>query len=220
MSNALVSKNNNFIESTRANGFSILRTLLVSPVAFLATGGLIWGMERLIFTEPLAVKEIPPYVVPSPILGEQKQQVTRRDPPVKPDEPEMEPEVPNLKEFTIDESTGGELIFDDDLVTPKTTLQTFSADVPIATMLSQPDYPVRAARNGIEGYVDVTFDVAPSGAAENVTVTSAVPERIFDRAAVNAVKRWKFQPAEKNGKPVRFEGMTHRIVFQMAQPTG
>lgn len=193
------------------------RTVLAAPAALLVTAGLIWGMERLAYIEPLDVVEPPPYVVPSPVLGEQKEIETRIEPPVKPEEPTLEPKVPELDKLPRDQGQEIPPLFSRDLPTKGETELSFSADVPIATLLSNPEYPRRAASQGIEGYVDVVFDVQASGATDNIKILSAQPDNIFDRAAVNAVKRWKFQPAEKNGKPVSFQGMTHRIVFQMAR---
>lgn len=217
MSNTNAFSSHYYVTDSTSVDYPILRAALVAPAALLVTAGLIWGMERLIFTEPMEKPEPAPHVVPSPVLGEQDVIETRRNPPDRPEESAPEPTVPELDPFTMESSDTTALSIDRRSVTNTKTELMFSADVPIATLLSNPEYPRRAALQGLEGYVDVSFDVQASGATENIRVVHAEPERVFDRAAVNAVKRWKFQPAEKQGKPVAFQGMTHRVIFQMAQ---
>ncbi len=197
--------------------FMIVRALMISPAALFATGFLIWGMERLIYTDPLVVEEAPVYSVPSPVLKEQPVIETRRNEIEKPAKVEEEPPVPPLDKFEMD--PGPPLMPGENFVehVADQHKMTFSTDVPIATMLVQPEYPTRLANRGIEGFVDVKFDVTAMGTAENVKVIFSEPERVFDKAALNAVKRWKFQPAEKNGKPTAYKGMEHRIVFQMSK---
>ena len=46
----------------------------------------------------------------------------------------------------------------------------FSANTPIPTVMVQPTYPRRAANKGIEGFVDVQFDVTEMGTAENIRI--------------------------------------------------
>lgn len=64
------------------------------------------------------------------------------------------------------------------------------------------DYPPEAARKGVEGSVDVSFTISPQGKVNDITVTSAVPSDIFNRAAIAAVRRWKYEPKTVNGVPV------------------
>ena len=62
-------------------------------------------------------------------------------------------------------------------------------------------YPLRAARRGEQGWVDVEFTVNPDGSVSNVHVTDSKPRYVFDRAAIDAVSRWRFKPALINGQP-------------------
>lgn len=65
-----------------------------------------------------------------------------------------------------------------------------------------PAYPIEAARNQTSGYAVVEFTVSPDGSVENPHVIESSPRRVFDSAAVQAVRRSKFKPALKDGKPV------------------
>ena len=64
------------------------------------------------------------------------------------------------------------------------------------------EYPQEAARKGIEGSVDVSFTVTSQGKVTDVLVLDAQPSEIFNRSAVAAVRRWKYDPKTINGVPV------------------
>ena len=63
---------------------------------------------------------------------------------------------------------------------------------PIST--PAPRYPRDAYREGTSGEVQVEFTVGTDGSVTSARVVRADPPRVFDREALNAVKRWKFQP--------------------------
>ena len=42
----------------------------------------------------------------------------------------------------------------------------------------------------------VMITVAPDGSVTNARVVRATPPRVFDREALNAVRRWKFEPID------------------------
>ena len=63
---------------------------------------------------------------------------------------------------------------------------------PIST--SAPRYPPEALRAGQAGEVLVEFTVSPDGSVSSARVVRADPARVFDREAVAAVRRWRFEP--------------------------
>ena len=63
---------------------------------------------------------------------------------------------------------------------------------PIST--PAPSYPREAYRDGTSGEVQVEFTVGTDGSVTSARVVRADPPRVFDREALSAVKRWKFQP--------------------------
>lgn len=89
-------------------------------------------------------------------------------------------------------------------------------DYPIAQYLVNAQYPRTALQRGIEGYVDVRFDVNEQGQTENIQVLSAVPEGVFNSAAIKAVAKWRYQPKLVDGVPKYFSGVSNRVRFQMA----
>lgn len=65
-----------------------------------------------------------------------------------------------------------------------------------------PSYPLEAKQQGREGTVTLAVVVTEKGVPEDVRVAkSAAPD--LDENAVDAVRQWKFEPALKDGKPVK-----------------
>ena len=59
-----------------------------------------------------------------------------------------------------------------------------------------PRYPPEALRAGTSGEVLVEITVGTDGSVTNARVVRATPPRVFDREALNAVRRWKFEPID------------------------
>jgi len=57
-----------------------------------------------------------------------------------------------------------------------------------------PRYPADALRAGTSGEVLVEITVGTDGSVSEARVLRASPPRVFDREALNAVRRWKFEP--------------------------
>jgi TonB family protein len=76
------------------------------------------------------------------------------------------------------------------------------------------EYPPEAARAGIEGAVDVSFTVSPEGKVSDVSVSRAFPSDIFNRAAMAAVRRWKYEPKIVDGTPVEAQ-VQLRVQFKL-----
>ena len=63
-------------------------------------------------------------------------------------------------------------------------------------------YPTAAMRARQEGWVVVSFTVDPDGTTSDVKVIESQPRHVFDRAAMDAVERYRFNPAMKDGVAV------------------
>jgi protein TonB len=59
-----------------------------------------------------------------------------------------------------------------------------------------PRYPPEALRAGTSGEVLVEITVGTDGSVTSARVVRATPPRVFDREALNAVRRWKFEPID------------------------
>jgi len=75
----------------------------------------------------------------------------------------------------------------------------------------RPKYPKRARRRGIEGEVVISFLVKANGSVDtdSLSITSARPAKVFNKAVLKAVARWKFS------KAARAYRNTQRLVFKL-----
>ncbi|MBN2516376.1 MAG: energy transducer TonB [Deltaproteobacteria bacterium] len=64
-----------------------------------------------------------------------------------------------------------------------------------------PAYPRIARRRGYEGIVLLSVKVLDNGNVDEVTIKKSSGRSILDRAALEAVRRWKFDPASRLGTP-------------------
>jgi protein TonB len=85
--------------------------------------------------------------------------------------------------------------------------------VPIVRV--NPQYPLRASERGIEGWVEVQFTISRAGTVKDPVVTNAQPQNIFDREALRAIRKWKYNPKIENGEPVERPGVRVRLTFQL-----
>jgi TonB family protein len=76
------------------------------------------------------------------------------------------------------------------------------------------EYPTDAARKGIEGAVDLSFSISAQGEVYDVTVLHSEPSNIFNRAAISAVRRWKYEPKTVDGVPVEARAQL-RLTFKL-----
>lgn len=84
----------------------------------------------------------------------------------------------------------------------------------------EPKYPVQAARDGINGYVVMRFSIMEDGTVDEVEVIEAEPKRVFDKEAIRALKRWKYQPKIENGKALKQTGQKVRLDFNLENAGG
>ncbi|TLY94201.1 MAG: energy transducer TonB [Gammaproteobacteria bacterium] len=64
---------------------------------------------------------------------------------------------------------------------------------------ASPDYPAPALTQHLSGSVVLEFTVDTSGETRDIHVVEATPPGVFDQAAINAVKHWRYAPPLVNG---------------------
>ncbi|AAM40888.1 energy transducer TonB [Xanthomonas campestris pv. campestris] len=74
--------------------------------------------------------------------------------------------------------------------------------VPMQGQMPPPRYPAAALRRGDAGDVVVRVDVDAAGNPGGVALVQRSGSRDLDRAAMEAVRRWRFHPAQRGGQPV------------------
>jgi TonB family protein len=65
-----------------------------------------------------------------------------------------------------------------------------------------PTFPAGALQRRLSGWVDVQFVVKSDGLVSDVIIMGAEPVGIFEQAAVDAVKKWRYKPAQRDGHAV------------------
>jgi len=83
---------------------------------------------------------------------------------------------------------------------------------PKAISAPDPKYPDIPADAEPQGTVVMLIGVSAKGHVEAVRVMHS-DETAFEKTAVETVKKWKFKPAEKNGRPVPVQ-VTVEMKFQ------
>ncbi|MDQ2069467.1 energy transducer TonB [Natronospira bacteriovora] len=78
----------------------------------------------------------------------------------------------------------------------------------------EPQWPREALVQGIEGWVRIEFTIREDGSVANPRVIESEPRRVFDRAALRAIQRWRFRPRIVDGRPVERQA-TQTIEFNL-----
>jgi protein TonB len=77
-----------------------------------------------------------------------------------------------------------------------------------------PEYPPRALQQRIGGYVDLQFTITATGTIRDAKVLASQPSFVFDRAALRAVRKWRYNPKVEEGVPVARQGVKVRLRFE------
>jgi protein TonB len=88
------------------------------------------------------------------------------------------------------------------------------ADV-IPLVRVQPMYPPTAAQARIEGWVRLVFDINTTGSVKNARVIASQPPDVFDMAALQAIKKWKYKPKIENGERVERYNIVVQLTFEL-----
>lgn len=72
----------------------------------------------------------------------------------------------------------------------------------------EPQYPQKAAMQGLEGAVTVSFTITKTGSVRDVKIVESNPPRVFDRSVQRAVMRWRYKPRYVNGEAVERRSYT------------
>jgi TonB family protein len=100
--------------------------------------------------------------------------------------------------------------------TAKRTNEFITASSLQLTRYVPPDFPVAARARGMSGWVDVQFVVRTDGSVADVIIMGAEPVGIFERAAVDAVRKWHYKPVVRNGEALNRRARL-RVQFALQQ---
>lgn len=150
------------------------------PLARVAVGAAVLAGVAFAGVTVMSLTRSPPATVPSATSGEPSTQPTERV---------VEPESPA--------GSTAARVMTADLPTSVDLVETPLSIQPIAR--TPPDYPPGALKDGVEGYVQLEFDVTAFGTVENVRIVESSAE-LFEEPAVRAISTWRYLPRISGGK--------------------
>lgn len=203
-------------------GFKMKKLLSVISLASIVTFSLFVFMAYLVNSDEVNIVDpLPDVIVDVYQTKPEKPAVDRvKKLPEPPKAPEPMPKVMTEIDPTSPTDEVGEILVN--VKVPSTTLGT--GDIftkpdhdarPIVRI--SPKYPITAARDGIEGWVKLAFDINKVGEVVNISILDSYPKRTFDKAAKQALKRWKYKAKLLNGKTVYQTHQTVQLDFNMDQ---
>ncbi|MEZ8036564.1 energy transducer TonB [Vibrio crassostreae] len=162
------------------------------------------------------------------VMVEQEQEVQRRQRavPEKPEMPEPPPEAQTSQsqaEVTPLNSMSSLPLLDlntsiDGLAINAPTFSDFGSNQQAMPLYRvEPRYPAKALKRGAEGHVIMSFTIDETGRPIDIQVTDANPRRMFEREAMRALKKWKYQPKVVDGKAIAQVGQTVKLEFKLAK---
>jgi periplasmic protein TonB len=90
---------------------------------------------------------------------------------------------------------------------------------PIPLECAAPEYPAGAASVSEQGRVQLELAIDSSGRVESARVLHSSGFPRLDEAAQSCVRRWRFQPAQRDGVAITWR-LEHTIVFRIASAPG
>jgi protein TonB len=197
-----------------------LRLLAVSAAAAAVTFGLFWVMQALIGVAGELLEDKPSLVVDFVRLKRdtqpetKKREIPDRKPPEQPPPP---PPMNFSQNLDADDAVGAVVPFvEAGIDVAAADLGTGGSDRDVVPLVRvEPQYPMSAKQRGVEGWVELRFTITKAGTVADIEVTASVPGTIFNRAAVQAVSKWRYNPKVENGAAVDRPGVRQRIKFEL-----
>jgi len=154
--------------------------------------------------------------------------IIRSKPPEKPQPPKKKPPPPKLQQLQVHKPKVNPLVMPTPRLQTKLNLNdalylgSFHKQAPVQRIIQEgipqgmqqeiqvdeevvplvriaPIYPSRAARLNIQGWVKFEVLIDKEGSVKKVKVLNSHPSGIFNRAAIKAMKRWRFRPKVIDG---------------------
>ncbi|HIF9434759.1 TPA: energy transducer TonB [Photobacterium damselae] len=218
----------------------MLRVLMAFPLAILLAGGLFTFMAWIVDNGSRQEPESTPPLSFNMVMVEQESEVQRRQRvvPPKPEAPKPPPQimpsqskptsvstlpVASISALGLDTSISGIAVS-----APKfgkiegaanlgAGINVGSNQQAMPLYRVEPRYPARALKQGAEGYVVLQFTIDTQGRPSDISVVEAKPRRLFERDAMRALRKWKYQAKVIDGQPVEQPGQTVKLEFKINQ---
>ena len=195
----------------------VLQLSTSASLGVLVTGMLLFFMCSLIAMDPPEIVETPTKVIEVVMSDEREIEAQPEEIQEKPPEPQSEPDIPDFTQ-SIDPVEGIKIAIAPTLDPGVVNVDGgYSSGSAMPIFRVAPQYPRRPQSRGIEGFVDLMFDISPTGKTENIRVVYAEPKGAFERASIKALSKWKYKPAMEDGVGQTQKDQTTRIKFELDQ---
>ena len=197
------------------------RHITAAFLAIFVTFGLFYLMQALILGIDMKLGEAGGTMIDFVRLKKDSElDLKKRKMPDK-KEPEEPPPPPDLSMARSNKPSQemGDMAFaiDVDVDMGGTGFEIAASDTDVVPIVRvQPQYPLRASERGIEGWVEVEFTISKLGTVKDPSVINSHPSSIFDRSALKAIRKWKYNPKIEDGEPVERPGIKVRLKFELS----
>jgi len=210
---------NTTIQTTANLRFPSARTIGSILAAAIITFSLFVIMQKLIHQDSIFVAEPNETYIPNVVLADDLDSPTntKNELPEKPKLMEQPKPVPTQPETPNEIAKIGTFSMARPTLTIEKSAVGFSNGGNDARPLVriQPKYPNQAARDGIEGWVQLEFTIDSSGTVKDVKVTDSEPKRTFDTEAKRALRKWKYKPQMVDGRATDLPSMQVVLEFKL-----
>lgn len=194
-----------------------MRLIIGVPAGALVTLMLFTVMRLLIVGERNLIEEVvevPPIEI---TRAERDEETVTDDRAQRPDEQDQPPPPPPMDTRTQRPDLGG---FEVSLPSIDSSIGDLGNVGPIDGEIQPlvrvpPEYPIRAQERGLEGVSCAVFTVTPEGTVTDAQIYESTSS-IFDRAALRAIARFRYQPRIVNGEPVPRPNVRFCFEFRLA----
>jgi protein TonB len=197
------------------------RHLNAAVLAIFVTFGLFYLMQALILGKDMKLGEAGGTMIDFVRLKKESELETKKRKMPDKKEPEEPPPPPDLSMARSNKPSQemGDMAFaiDVDVDVSGTSISIAASDSDVIPVVRvSPQYPLRASERGIEGWVEVEFTISKLGTVKDPRVFNSHPSSIFDRAALKAIRKWKYNPKIEDGEPVERPGVKVRLKFDLS----
>jgi protein TonB len=185
--------------------------------AGLVTLGLLMLMAHLVTTQkPSLDEDAPKYTFNFWREAQPLEQPIPKERPIRPGPVETAPPLPppGSDPIKTEGSKNGIILPPPPIGGPGNEQSTSSPGLTPLVKIS-PQYPIKAATKGIQGYVIVEYTVSKLGQVINPRVIDANPRGYFENAALRAIKKFRYNPHQIDGVAMDMHGVLQRFTFEL-----
>ena len=201
--------------TSTAHRYTYMSRWCAIPAGMFATLCLLYVMYSLVHRDYPMAEPKPVPVIPQVIMEEVPEiEVRETTLPIKPLEQVEPPMIKNVTPVDVDMVPGIQI--NERIVPVVPAIEgLFGGGQMVPFIKIAPQYPSSAAAKGVEGYVDIMFDVTALGTTDNIRIIAYVPSTVFNKSVIKAVKGWKYKPNVVEGVPVKTWDVRDRVRFAM-----